>query len=65
MHDLHSETRRTISQYVLQPLIDKTMVDRILDVVIKVVDEMVTSGDEVSCLCCFFFLQVFFLAWDV
>uniref|UniRef100_A0A915BXE0 FAT domain-containing protein n=2 Tax=Parascaris univalens TaxID=6257 RepID=A0A915BXE0_PARUN len=46
MRDLHSETRRTISQYVLQPLIDKTMVDRILDVVIKVVDEMVTSGDE-------------------
>ncbi|VDM39812.1 unnamed protein product [Toxocara canis] len=46
MHALHSETRRSISQYVLQPLIDKTIVDRILDVVIKVVDEMVRSGDE-------------------
>ncbi|VDN51198.1 unnamed protein product [Dracunculus medinensis] len=46
IHAVSVEARRTISQYILQPLIDKIVFDRILESVIKIVDEMVRSGDN-------------------
>lgn len=55
IHAVSVEARRTISQYILQPLIDKIVFDRILESVIKIVDEMVRSGDNV----CFSLLNYF------
>ncbi|KAK6104161.1 FAT domain family protein [Brugia pahangi] len=46
IHAIPPEARRNIGQCILTPLIDKTPFDRVLDVVIRVVDIMVRNGDE-------------------
>ncbi|KAL3994636.1 FAT domain family protein [Acanthocheilonema viteae] len=46
IHTIPPEARRNIGQCILTPLIDKTPFDRVLDIVIRVVDIMVRNGDE-------------------
>ncbi|VDK69125.1 unnamed protein product, partial [Onchocerca ochengi] len=46
IHAIPPEARRNIGQCILTPLIDKTPFDRVLDIVIRVVDIMVRNGDE-------------------
>ncbi|VDK71443.1 unnamed protein product [Litomosoides sigmodontis] len=46
IHAIAPEARRNIGQCILTPLIDKTPFDRVLDIVIRVVDIMVRNGDE-------------------
>uniref|UniRef100_A0A0R3RGM5 Non-specific serine/threonine protein kinase n=1 Tax=Elaeophora elaphi TaxID=1147741 RepID=A0A0R3RGM5_9BILA len=46
IHAIPPEARRNIGQCILTPLIDKSPFDRVLDVVIRVVDIMVRNGDE-------------------
>ncbi|VDM94952.1 unnamed protein product [Thelazia callipaeda] len=46
IHALSPDTRRNIGQCILAPLIDKTLFDRVIDIVIRIVDIMVRNGDE-------------------
>lgn len=55
IHAVAPEVRRNIGQGILTPLIDKTPSDRVLDVVIRVVDVMVRNGGEVNICPVFFF----------
>lgn len=60
IHAIPPEARRNIGQCILTPLIDKTPFDRVLDIVIRVVDIMVRNGDEVRLSCPERFLQFHF-----
>lgn len=48
IHAMQSEARRNIGLCILQPLVEKAQIDRVLEVVLKMVDELVKTGDEVS-----------------
>uniref|UniRef100_A0A0N5ASH3 Non-specific serine/threonine protein kinase n=1 Tax=Syphacia muris TaxID=451379 RepID=A0A0N5ASH3_9BILA len=46
VHALSAEARRNIALCILQPLIEKAQIDRVLEVVLKMVNELVKTGDE-------------------